>query len=61
VACQAQFMIGFVYSEELHDLDKARAALERVTNGDLGCSDELLKNARWLLDNMGSEPPSFQD
>jgi hypothetical protein len=61
MACQAQFMIGFVYSEELHDLDKARDALDKVLSGNLGCTEEIRKNARWLLDNMGAEPPTFQD
>jgi len=60
-ACQAQFMIGFVYSEEMHDFDKARVAFERVLSAPEGCSDELRKNAKWMLDNMGSEPPEFKD
>jgi peptidyl-prolyl cis-trans isomerase C len=60
-ACQAQFMIGFVYSEEMHDFDKARVSFERVLNASKGCSDELRKNAKWMLDNMGSEPPEFKD
>ncbi|RPJ46901.1 MAG: hypothetical protein EHM19_03660 [Candidatus Latescibacterota bacterium] len=61
VACEAQFMIGFVYSEELHDFDKARTALEKVVNDDKRCGEEMRKNARWLIENMGSEPPEFQD
>ncbi len=58
--CEAQFMIGFVYSEELNDFDLARDALQAVINRETGCSDELKSSARWMLENMGKEPPTFE-
>ncbi|MBM3321157.1 MAG: peptidyl-prolyl cis-trans isomerase [Candidatus Eisenbacteria bacterium] len=59
-ACEAQFMIGFVYSEELHDYDQARAAFAKVRD-DNRCGEDLHKNAEWMLEHMGTEPPEFQD
>ncbi len=60
-ACEAQFMVGFVYSEELNKFDLARRALEEVVKRPNGCSEEMKKSARWMLENMGKEPPSFED
>ncbi len=59
-ACEAQFMIGFVYSEELNDFDKAREALAKVKER-ADCKEEMVTSAQWLLDNMGKEPPPFED
>ncbi len=54
-AAQAQFMIGFVYAEELKDKERARTALtaviERYPNS------ELVDSARWMLKNMDAQPP----
>lgn len=58
--CEAQFMIGFVYAEELNDFDKARDALQAVIERETGCTDELKSSARWMLENMGKEPPEFE-
>ena len=58
--CEAQFMIGFVYAEELNNFDEARTALQSVINMETGCSDELKSSARWMLENMGKEPPDFE-
>lgn len=59
-ACEAQFMVGFVYSEELNDFDKAREALAKVKERS-DCKEEMVSSAQWLLDNMGKEPPPFED
>ena len=56
---QAQFMIGFVYAEELKDKEKARAALNRVV--EKYPKSELVDSARWMLKNMESEVPRFED
>ena len=49
-AAQAQFMIGFIYSEELKDYGKAEEALKVVV--DKYPSSELVDSARWMLKNM---------
>jgi len=49
-AGQAQFMIGFIYSEELKDFDKAEVALKAVIDKYPG--SELVDSARWMLKNM---------
>ncbi|MFH1277345.1 MAG: peptidylprolyl isomerase [Candidatus Eisenbacteria bacterium] len=59
--CEARFMIGFVYAEELHDFDLARATFQEVIDHGAECGDDLVKNATWMLENMGSEPPEFED
>ncbi len=50
VSPQAQFMIGFIYSEELHNHDEAEKAfrelLERYP------TTELAESARWMIANM---------
>lgn len=52
-AAQAQFMIGFIYADELKDKERARTALtaviERYPNS------ELVDSARWMLKNMDGE------
>ncbi|HTM57711.1 MAG TPA: peptidyl-prolyl cis-trans isomerase [Candidatus Udaeobacter sp.] len=58
VAPQAQFMIGFVRSEELKDYDGAekafRALLQRYPKSELGSS------AHWMIDHMRTEEaPAF--
>ncbi|MBN1504150.1 MAG: peptidyl-prolyl cis-trans isomerase [Candidatus Eisenbacteria bacterium] len=49
-AAQAQFMIGFIYSEELREYAKAEEALKQVIREYPG--SELVGSARWMLDNM---------
>ena len=57
-APQAQFMIGFVYSEEKKDYDKAEAAF-RALLADYPDS-QLVSSAEWMLKNMRSdELPEF--
>jgi peptidyl-prolyl cis-trans isomerase C len=58
IAPQAQFMIGFVYSEELKDYDQAEAAFREL----LGKypKSELTASANWMLEHMRTEDvPSF--
>jgi peptidyl-prolyl cis-trans isomerase C len=56
-AAQAQFMIGFVYAEELKDETKARAALEQVIAR--YPQSELVDSARWMLENMARGTPAL--
>jgi parvulin-like peptidyl-prolyl isomerase len=58
-ADDAQFMIGFIQSEELHDYDAARNAFTRML--EKHPDSELAESARWMLDNMGKEPPAFKN
>lgn len=58
VSPQAQFMIGFIQSEELKDYDAAeksfRALIQRWPKS------ELVASARWMIDHMRSEEaPAF--
>ena len=48
---KAQFMIGFIYSEELNDLDQAKDAMQKVVDDYSDC--DLADDARWMLDHMG--------
>jgi peptidyl-prolyl cis-trans isomerase C len=57
-APQAQFMIGFIYSEEKKDYDSAEAAFKKLI-ADYPKS-ELAGSAEWMLENMRTEEvPSF--
>jgi tetratricopeptide (TPR) repeat protein len=49
-ASQAQFMIGFIFSEELKDYAKAEQAFKLVINK--YPDSELVDSARWMLENM---------
>jgi peptidyl-prolyl cis-trans isomerase C len=57
-ADRAQFMVGFVYSEELSDKESARKAfdafLEKFPDSDLA------KDARYMIDVMEGKEPPFQ-
>jgi peptidyl-prolyl cis-trans isomerase C len=60
VTAQAQFMIGFVYSEELKNYDEAEKAFRTL----LGRwpKAELASSAQWMLEHMRSEDaPAFID
>jgi peptidyl-prolyl cis-trans isomerase C len=58
-AAQAQFMIGFIYAEELKDKERARAALTTLIAR--YPSSELVDSARFMLNNMEAETPKFED
>jgi outer membrane protein assembly factor BamD (BamD/ComL family) len=60
VSPQAQFMIGFIYSEELKDFDQAEIAfrelIKRYPNA------ELVDSAKWMLEHMRTEDaPAFMN
>jgi peptidyl-prolyl cis-trans isomerase C len=58
VAPQAQFMIGFIYSEELKDHDAAEQAFRELLKR--WPQAELANSAQWMIDHMRSEePPAF--
>jgi len=48
---KAQFMIGFIYSEDLHDYPMARKAFKKLLEKYPNC--DLAPSARWMLENMG--------
>ncbi len=58
-ADEAQFMIGFIQAEELNNYDAARNALNRML--ERYPDSELAESAEWMLENMGSEAPPFEE
>jgi peptidyl-prolyl cis-trans isomerase C len=54
-AAQAQFMIGFIYSEELDSKESARIAFEKVIND--YPENELVESAKWMIENMDKDMP----
>jgi hypothetical protein len=58
-ADEAQFMIGFIHSEELGNYDAARSAFNRLLEH--YPDSELRDSANWMLENMGKETPPFDD
>ncbi len=60
VSVQAQFMIGFIYSEELKNHDEAEKALRELL--ERYPDSELAESARWMLENMRTkDAPDFVD
>jgi hypothetical protein len=60
VSPQAQFMIGFIYSEELKDYDQAEKAFHTLL--DRYPKAELAESARWMIAHMRTdEAPSFMN
>lgn len=58
-AAEAQFMIGFVYAEELKSLPDADRAFHRVL--DEYPNSEVAKTADWMINNLDKPLPEFQD
>ena len=56
-AAQAQFMIGFIYSEELDSEEPARIAFQKVI--DDYPENDLVESAKWMLENMGKDMPDI--
>lgn len=54
---QAQFMVGFVYSEELSDYDNAEKQFKTLVAR--FPKSELTKSAQWMLENMRKGTPAF--
>ncbi len=58
VSPQAQFMIGFIYSEELKNYDEAEKAFRQVLSR--YPKSELAPSAQWMVDHMRTEDaPAF--
>jgi hypothetical protein len=58
-AAEAQFMIGFVYAEELKSAPDADRAFTRVINE--YPNSEVAKTAEWMLKNIDKPLPEFED
>lgn len=59
---QAQFMIAFIYAENLKDLEKAREEFTKFIQD--YPEDPLVESAKWELENMGKkleDLPFFKD
>src|SRR5205085_12046319 len=58
VSPQAQFMVGFIYSEELKNYDEAETAFKGLLTK--YPKAELAPSAQWMIDHMRSEEaPAF--
>lgn len=58
VSAQAQFMIGFIYSEELKNYDEAEKAFRQLLRR--YPDSELAASAQWMVEHMRTEEaPSF--
>ena len=58
VSAQAQFMIGFIYSEELKNYDEAEKAFRKLLKR--YPDSELAASAQWMVEHMRTEEaPSF--
>lgn len=54
--CEALFMVGFIYAEELKDYAKAQDTFNQLMKDYPDC--DLAKDAKYMLDNLGvQEPP----
>lgn len=58
-ADDAQFMIGFIQSEEIHDYEAAGNAFRRLL--EKYPDSELAESAKWMIENMGKEAPPFTE
>jgi peptidyl-prolyl cis-trans isomerase C len=60
-ADEARFMIGFMYSEELHDLARARVEYEKVLSDYPQSS--IRESAQYMLQHMGegAQMPDFEE
>jgi len=58
---QAQFLIGFVCSEQLNDYEKAKQAFQKVMDEYPEC--DLVDDAEFMLETMGSDSlaPAFEE
>jgi len=55
---KAQFMIGFIYSEEVKDYEKAKVAMQKVIDNYPDC--DLADDALWMLEHMGESLEHMQ-
>jgi len=55
-APQAQFMIGFLYANELKDMDKAKSAYQKFLSDYSAVSDSgIIASAQWELKHLGKD------
>ena len=54
---KAQFMIGYVYSEQLKDTVKAKEAYQKVIEQYPNC--DLVESAKWMMGNAGKGSLDF--
>ena len=53
---EAQFMIGFIYANEIKDIDKAREAYTLFMDKYSGKADEgMVMSAKWELEHLGRD------
>jgi parvulin-like peptidyl-prolyl isomerase len=57
--CEALFMIGFIYAEELKDYAKAQDSFNQLMKDYPDCN--LAKDAKYMLDNLGVQQPPPPD
>lgn len=50
---QARFMIGFIYANEMKDIENARKSYEKFL--EIYPDHEMAKDARWELDHLGED------
>ncbi len=61
-APQSQFMIGFIYANEIKDLEKAKVAYETFLNQYADRSDSgMVASAEWELKNLGKDINEITD
>jgi len=61
-APQSQFMIGFIYANEIKDLEKAKVAYETFLNQYADRSDSgMVASAEWELENLGKDINEITD
>ena len=58
-SCDALFMIGFIYAEELKDYAKAQDSFNQLVRDYPDCN--LAKDAKYMLDNLGVQEPPAPD
>jgi TolA-binding protein len=58
-APQAQFMIGFIYANELKDFDKAKDAYQEFLKK--FPDHEMAKDAKWEMDHLGKDINDIED
>jgi outer membrane protein assembly factor BamD (BamD/ComL family) len=56
---QAQFMIGFIYANELKDFEKAKIAYEKFLKD--FPEHEMAKDARWEIDHLGKDISDIEE
>lgn len=58
-APQAQFMVGFIYANELKKIDEAKTAYEKFIKD--FPEHEMVKDARWEIEHLGQDIQDIED